>query len=222
MPRDSHEGRRHSRRKPDQEQPLVGESPRGSGVEMARVLAHPLRFQILIEMNTPVRRLSPSEFSEEKGQRLGNVSYHFRVLHRAGCITIVDTVQRRGATEHIYEPVKRAMAWKREWENLGTFVRQHIAASALAPALTKLGESIDKGTFDEREDSHLSWDTLYVDEEGWTEIHTMFRQHLEDLLMTTDRIKERLDADPALPRFLLTYLMSTFETPDSNSDEPKD
>lgn len=218
---ESKEIQRHSRRKPDQDQPLIGDSPRGSGVEMAKVLAHPLRFQILIEMNTPVRRLSPSEFSEEKGERLGNVSYHFRVLHRAGCIEIVDTVQRRGATEHIYEPVKRAMAWKREWENLGTFVRQHVAASALALALNKLGESIDKGTFDGREDSHLSWDTLYVDEQGWTEIHTMFRRHLEDLLITTDRIKDRLDADPELPRVLVTYLMATFETPPPERGQQK-
>jgi hypothetical protein len=180
---------------------------------MARVLAHPLRFRILYTINTPIRRMSPSEFSEEDGEQLSNVSYHFRVLHRAGCIEIVDTIQRRGATEHVYEPIKRAMAWTREWENLGPYVRQHVAASALAPVVTKLGESIDKGTFDKRDDSHLSWDTLYIDEKGWTELHTKFREHLEDLLTTTQRIKKRLDGNPDLPRFLATYFMATFENP---------
>src|SRR5690242_9472439 len=192
MPRDSHEGRRRTRRKPDQEQPRIDESPRGAAVEMAKVLSHPIRFQILVEMNTPVRRLSPSEFSEERGEPLGNVSYHFRVLDKAGCIKVVDTVQRRGATEHVYEPVKRAMAWKREWENLGPYVRDNIAASALGGAVEILGRAIDEGTFDQREDSHLSYDCEWVDEEGWTEIHTIFRQQLEELLIATERIKKRL------------------------------
>ena len=180
---------------------------------MARVLAHPLRFRILNDMNTPLRRISPSEFSEEIGESLGNVSYHFRVLLRAGCITIVDTIQRRGATEHVYEPVKRAMAWKGEWENLGSFVRQTVAASALGNAVRQTGAAIDEGTFDKREDSHLSHDTLWIDEQGWGEIHKMFREHLEDILMTTERIKQRLESNPEAQRFLATYFMATFESP---------
>lgn len=178
---------------------------------MARVLAHPLRFRILYTINTPIRRMSPSEFSEEDGEQLSNVSYHFRVLHRAGCIEIVDTIQRRGATEHVYEPIKRAMAWNREWELLGSYVRQHVAASALGPWVGKLGDAIDEGTFDKRDDSHMSWDTFYTDEDGWEELTTKFRVHLEDLICTTQRIKKRLDADPDLPRFLASYFNSTFE-----------
>jgi hypothetical protein len=218
MPRDHHESRGRSRRKRDQEQPPIDESPRGHAVEMARVLSHPTRFQILIDMNTPVRRLSPSEFSDEKGEALGNVSYHFRVLQRAGCIKVVDTIQRRGATEHVYEPVKRAMAWTREWADLGPYVRDNIAASALGNAVQIVGRSIDKGTFDKREDSHLSYDCLWIDEKGWTEIHTLFRRHLEDLLIATEGIKQRLDADPTIPRFLATYLMATFETPPEDDE----
>ncbi|HET6241149.1 MAG TPA: hypothetical protein VFD99_04070, partial [Arthrobacter sp.] len=61
--------------------------------------------------------------------------------------------------------------------------------------------------------SHLSHDTLWIDEAGWEEIHTMFREHLEELLMTTQRITQRLEADPDAPRFLATYFMATFESP---------
>lgn len=220
MPRDrTDEACRRSRRKPDQEQPHIQESARGSAIEMARILSHPIRFRILNDMNTPFRRLSPSEFSDETGEILGTVSYHFRVLQRAGCIEVADTIQRRGATEHIYEPVKRAMAWKGEWQTLGPFVRQNVAASALGNAVKQVGESIDQGTFDKRDDSHLSHDTLWTDDQGWAEVHTMFQRHLEDLLMTTQRIKQRLDADPAIDRFLVTYLMATFESPPPRTDE---
>ncbi|MFL5873124.1 MAG: ArsR/SmtB family transcription factor [Solirubrobacterales bacterium] len=198
---------------PGQEPGTDGCLSEGSPVGMAKVLSHPLRFRILNDMNTPLRRLSPSQFSEEIGESLGNVSYHFRVLQRAGCIEIVDTIQRRGATEHVYEPVKRAMAWTREWEMLGPVVRQVVAASALGNAVRQTGAAIDAGTFDKRDDSHLSHDTLWIDEAGWEEIHNMFREHLEELLMTTQRITQRLEADPDAPRFLATYFMATFESP---------
>lgn len=213
MARDQHEGRRRARRKPDTTQPRIEDDPDGPGVGMAKVLSHPLRFKILISMNTPFRRLSPSEYSEETGEALSNSSYHFRVLDKAGCIQIVETIPRRGAEEHVYEPVKRAMAWTREWERLGSYVRQHVAGSALGGVVEKVGESIDAGTFDKRDDSHLSWDTFYTDEEGWEEIHTKYRKHLEDLICTTQRIKERLEADPDRPRFLATYMNATFESP---------
>lgn len=211
MPRNQHEGRQRSRQKLDQKQPRIEDDPDGPAVGMAKVLAHPLRFKILYSMNTPFRRLSPSGYSEETGEPLSNAAYHFRVLDKAGCIRVVETIPRRGAEEHIYEPIKRAMAWTSEWEKLGSYVRQNVAASALGPVVEKLGDSIDKGTFDKRDDSHLSWDTFYTDEEGWTELHTKFRKHLEDLICTTQRIKERLNADPDLPRFLTTYLNATFE-----------
>ena len=219
MPRDQHGGRRRTRPKLDKTQPRIEDDPDGPGVGMAKVLSHPLRFKILIAMNTPFRRLSPSSYAEEAGETVSNAAYHFRVLDKAGCIKIVKTIPRRGANEHIYEPIKRAMAWTREWEALGPYVRQHVAANALAPAVEKLGDSIDKGTFDKRDDSHLSWDTFFTDEEGWVELHTQYREHLEGLMATTQRIKERLDANPELARFPATYLNATFENPPVRSGE---
>jgi hypothetical protein len=221
MARDSHEGRRHAPRRRDKDQLAIKDAPKGSAIEMAYVLSHPMRFAILNDMNTPTRHLSPSEYSEEIGEALGNVSYHFRILHRAGCIEIVDTFQRRGATEHVYRPVKRAMAWNAEWEKLGSFVRQNVASSALGNAVKQTGAAIDEGTFDKRDDSHLSHDTLWTDEEGWEEIHTLFRGHLEELLEVSKRIQHRLDADVDLPRFLVTYFMSTFESPAPDYGKPR-
>ena len=88
-----------------------------------------------MRMNAPIRRLSPVEFSEESGVELGTIAYHFRTLDKAGCIEVVDEERRRGAVVHFYEPVKRAMAWTREWEALGPVVRQNLAATALRGAV---------------------------------------------------------------------------------------
>lgn len=46
---------------------------------------------------------SPIEFQREhQDLSLGIVSYHFRVLHERGEITMTKTRPRRGATEHFY------------------------------------------------------------------------------------------------------------------------
>lgn len=208
--RDQHEGRRHSA--PPSEPERVNEKAARRGVEMARVMANPVRFQILIDMNTPTRRLSAKQWSDEQPVPFSNAGYHFRVLEKAGCIKLHKTIKKRGAEERIYEPVKRAMAWHEEWANLGPVIRQLVAASAFGPLVVKVGNSIDGGTFDARPESHLSWDTQYVDQEGWETIAVMFQRHLEEVMAECQKIKERLKADPSLERFLVTYMMATFET----------
>lgn len=204
--RDQHEGRRHSA------PPGGRDKSERRGVEMARVMANPVRFQILIDMNTPTRRLSAKQWAEEQPEPHTNAGYHFRVLEAAGCIRLYKTVKKRGAEERIYEPVKRAMAWHEEWKHLGPVIRQLVAASAFGPLVLKVGNSIDGGTFDARPESHLSWDTQYVDQEGWETLAVMFQHHLEEIMTECEKIKERLKADPGLERFLVTYMMATFET----------
>lgn len=186
----------------------------GGGVTLAKVLSHPLRVQILMKMNSPRQALSPVRFSEEVGMPVGNVSYHFRELEKAGCVELVDTKQRRGATEHIYEPAMRAMAWTREWENLGPVVKQNLAAIALRGAVEALGASIDTGMYDSLEGSHLAFDTGWVDEQGWVELGEAVKKCIEEGLAITFAAAERLKADPDLPRFLASYVLSSFQSPE--------
>jgi len=184
-----------------------------AALTLAKALCHPSRVRILSEMNTPTRRMSPVQFADRHGEHLGTVSYHFRTLREAGCIRVVEENMRRGGLEHVYEPVKRAMAWKREWEDLGPFFRDNLAAAALREAVEAVGRAVDSGTFAGRGDSVLAHDTLWVDEEGWTEIQAMFTRQLKELMLTSERVRQRLQEDPAKPKFLLSYLMASFESP---------
>jgi len=189
------------------------DSRSSAALMLAKALSHPSRVRILTEMNTPTRRMSPVQFADRHGEHLGTVAYHFRILRQAGCIKVVEEHTRRGGTEHVYEPVKRAMAWKREWEDLGPFFRDNLAAAALREAVEAVGRAIDSGTFAGREDSVLAHDTLWVDEEGLAEIQSMFMRQLQELLITTERIHQRLHKDPDGPKFLMSYLMASFESP---------
>jgi len=191
---------------------------RSASVVMGRALSHPLRVKILMSMNAPVRKLSPSGFSEEAGCSMGLASYHFRELQKAGCIEIAEKIARRGATEHVYLPVKRAMAWTREWEMLGSVGKQNLAATALGGAVEVIGEAVDKGTFESLPDSVLAWDVMRVDMEGWEKAHDILERALTELIDVGDQCKERVADLPSDQVFLLSYLMSSFESPERRED----
>jgi hypothetical protein len=185
------------------------------GVVMGHALSHPLRVRILMSMNAPVRTLSPKEFSDESAVSLGSSSYHFRILRKAGCIEISDEVPKRGATEHRYLPVKRAMAWTREWENLGSVVKQNLAASALRGAVELIGEAVDEGTFEALPDSILAWDAMWVDQEGWDKSKAIVERALTELIAVSDECRDRIADLPPEKVFLNSYVMATFESPRS-------
>ncbi|MGE5527133.1 MAG: hypothetical protein ACM3Q9_00535 [Methanosarcina sp.] len=178
---------------------------------IARALSHPTRVRILMAMNAPRRRMSPKRFCDETGVQVGHASYHFRELAASGCIELVDTRQRRGATEHFYEPVKTALAWTREWESLGPVVKQNLCASVLRGAVEAVGSAIDDGTFEARDDSHLSWDTMKIDEQGWQRMAEIFDRTLSELLELQSECAERIAA--GAPYFLVSFFMSSFESP---------
>jgi len=185
-------------------------------VVMAKVLSHPVRVRILMKMNAPLRALSPIEFSEESDVELGLVAYHFRKLEKWRCIKIADEIKRRGATEHRYVPTKRAMAWTREWEDIGPYVKQNLAASALRGAVEIIGEAVDQGTFEGLPDSILAWDVMRVDKRGWEEVHAIWEKALVETLKVGDECRERFETDPsaAAGTSLISYLVSTFESPE--------
>ena len=66
-----------------------------------KALSHPLRLQILREMNRGVT--SPKEIANKLAESLGVVSYHVRVLAEAGVVELARTTARRGAIQHHYK-----------------------------------------------------------------------------------------------------------------------
>jgi hypothetical protein len=183
-----------------------------NSVRLAKALSHPLRIKILMAMNAPTRRLSPSDFSREKGLILSHSAYHFRKLEKFGFIELVETRPRRGSTEHYYEPVKKAMAWKREWEAMAPILKQNLSATALGGFVDALGECIDAGTFEKRADSHLSWDRARVDEEGFAEMAALMVEILERYLTIQAKCAERMSGNGD-PGFIACFALSLFESP---------
>lgn len=135
---------------------------------LVRALGHPVRVQALEILNERVA--SPNEISKELGQSVGHVSYHIKVLKECECIELVDTAPRRGAMEHYYRATDRAFLNADQWVELPESIRPGLSASGLKNLVDDASTALLAGTFDQREDRHLSWTPMIVDEKGWNEL----------------------------------------------------
>jgi len=67
---------------------------------LAKALSRPLRADALVLIDEGVN--SPKLIAAKLGLDLRTVAYHVRVLRNLGCVELVETRPRRGATEHVY------------------------------------------------------------------------------------------------------------------------
>ena len=142
---------------------------KGTGVDqrLVKALAHPLRVEILTILNE--RMASPNELSKELEEGLSQVSYHVKVLKDFECIEMVKTEPRRGAVEHYYRATARAFLTDSDWQSLPESVKPGVSASSIQMIIDDVVSALTGGTFDARDDRHLSWTPGVVDEQGWEE-----------------------------------------------------
>lgn len=183
------------------------------GVEqiVAKAFAHPLRVQILIILNEKVA--SPNMLAQQLDQSLNLVAYHVRVLEKYDCIELVDTKQRRGATEHFYRATRRQFLTDAEWSRLPESLRPGLSGAALKSAFEDIEEALDRETFDELEDRHLSRTPLVVDKKGWEETAGLLMETFDRLLEIQAESSERL-AKSGEKSLLSKVIMLHFKSPD--------
>ncbi len=145
-----------------------------------KALSHPLRFQALMILNERVA--SPNELSKELGEGLSQVSYHVKVLLESDCIELVKTEPRRGAVEHYYRATSRALFDDGEWAKLPASVKPGFSASLLQTIMDDAAASLKAESFDARDERHLSWTPLKVDEQGWQDLAGLLAETLDRVL----------------------------------------
>jgi DNA-binding transcriptional ArsR family regulator len=157
-------------------------TPPKDGVEqlVAKAFAHPLRVQILIILNERVA--SPNLLAQELDQSLNLVAYHVRVLEKYDCIELVDTKQRRGATEHFYRATRRQFLSDAEWSRLPEVLRPGIYDAILKSIFQDIREAANTGTLYEMEDLHVSRSPMVVDKQGWEDVKGLLSETLDRVL----------------------------------------
>ena len=196
-------------------------------------LKHPLRVRILEVLCegdiSPIQflhqgMLPPGIKFEDDQNAVSTISYHFKVLMRAGCIELVDTRQRRGATEHIYRSKAFAFHTDEEFAAMSFEERKAISRSTLQTLIARADGAILAGTFDQRADRHLSWLSMELDEEGWEELRDLQAETLERAqaikAAAIARNHDRAERGAKQVTFPTTFGALGFESPPTSYSRP--
>lgn len=177
---------------------------------LVRALAHPLRVQIL-EILTE-RVASPNLISIELGARLTDVAYHTRILDQFGCLELVETARRRGATEHFYTAKPRAFIGDRSWRSVPRSVRADVSGASLQTFIDKAIDALEAGMIDDREDTTFCWMPLRVDPIAWEEITAILEETIDRVLASHARSRRRLRDHDGAEALSTVMGLCNFET----------
>ncbi len=137
-------------------------------------LAHPLRVRILEVLSQ--RDMSPEEFCHlglaPAGVEPSTIGDHFRALADFGALELIDYDPRHGADERLYRCRGRAFFSNAQWSELEPDERAAVSETTVRGLLARIEEAIAADTFDARLNRHLTWISLRLDEQGWSEMTT--------------------------------------------------
>jgi DNA-binding transcriptional ArsR family regulator len=175
-----------------------------------KALSHPVRAEALRLLNQRV--MSPNDLARELSVPLGTISYHVRELAKYGCIELVELVPRRGATEHRYRALERAIFSDEDWAEVPDSVKASIVGMHFRATGKMISDSVAAGVFERRANRHHSIFETGVDEQGWNEAMAL----LNDTMLRMQEIeagsRERLAQDDDAEVIPLAVSLLGFET----------
>jgi hypothetical protein len=180
---------------------------------LAKVFAHPLRVKVWYLINQSPT--SPNRIALKLGEPLGNIAYHVRELEKYGCIELVDTKQRRGATEHYYRALARTLIDTESWAKLPLEERRPTSRYGLQCIIADAIAADNAATFDSRPDRHLTYFPVNVDEQGWSEIASACDDFLDAVMKIQEGSANRIAKESDQTAVSAVASLLFFERPPS-------
>ncbi len=161
---------------------------------LIRALAHPLRQDILEILALEVA--SPNEISKMLDKKLSDVAFHVRALDKYECLELVDTAQRRGATEHFYRALSKTSIGHPVWRSAPRALLGDVTLNGLRLFARKVMAALKAdaiGTYDETPIGSM---TIMVDEAGEGKVRGLFHDLHAELTAIDAECRQRAsDAD---------------------------
>ena len=178
-----------------------------TGIELAHVLSHPVRHQLLLEYHRA--ETSPSRAAKRLGFPLNVASYHTNVLLDKHCIELVRSRRVRGATERFYRATGEPILDDAAWEGLPLRLRRAMTHRTLGMIWSEAGRAAVNGGFDDAH-MHLSRTPLELDERATDELNRLLSAVLDDALrIQSESLARRPAATRAVSLVMLRYGQSS-------------
>jgi DNA-binding transcriptional ArsR family regulator len=186
-----------------------------------KALAHPLRIRILAMLAD--RSASPVQLSGQLDATLGTVAYHVRTLHSLGLVELVDTRQRRGATEHYYRAREHPRFPDDAWAGLAPVAKQRMLSAMLQEIGQYVTASAAAGGFDHAE-AHMTRRSLHLDGRAFEQLAKATRKWLGEAEKIGEaaakRLAQRSTADGEDPAVDVGLVVMVFEGRPSDDGPP--
>jgi hypothetical protein len=165
---------------------------------LAEAVRHPLRVRILEVLNE--RDMAPVDFVRSGyadfyfGHRpdVSHVAYHFRELADFGCLEEVAWRKGRGSIATIYRGKARVEFGEAEWAALPEDEKRDISRTVAQGLIARIDGAFMADTFLTRDDHHLSWFAMRLDEQGWNEVRDVLADAFEAVSMARRDAEARL------------------------------
>jgi hypothetical protein len=183
---------------------------------LVRALAHPLRIRILEALTERVA--SPIRLSDDLEAGLSHVAYHTRALDKCGCLELVDTAQRRGATEHFYKASSHSFIGDRIWRRVPRTLLGGVSGATLQSFMDRAVAALEAGTIDGREDTTLYWTPVLLDQQGWDMVTAAMEEAVDKVLEVQAESRQRLAESKSPGAISAIVGLASFETPGSRQE----
>jgi DNA-binding transcriptional ArsR family regulator len=138
---------------------------------VAYAVGHRIRIEALSILNEGTA--SPNEIAKLIDEGVSKVGHHIKELAESGCIELVGTAQRRGATEHFYRAVERPFISDEEARELPPEAKREFAALILQAIMAEGLSALGNAKMDDDDDIWLSWRSIELDAEGRRELSAL-------------------------------------------------
>jgi hypothetical protein len=101
-------------------------------------------------------------------------------------------VPRRGAVEHYYKATSKAFLTDRDWMQLPDSVKPGLSAEFVELTFGDAVRAIEEGTFDARDDRHISRTPMVLDEQGCRDVLAILEHALDEVVRAQKKASTRL------------------------------
>ena len=172
--------------------PPQRKAPPITSPQLAQASAHPIRVKLMAALT--MMTASPRELADEIDEKLNNVCYHLNQLAKLGCVELVEVVDAAGGRvgEHIYRGVRRPYMSIEAWNGLTEHAKHRWVMTTMRLITEDIEKAMNKGTFLDPDDNHLTRSPMVVDVKGWAETLEILERAVADLIEVEARSAVRL------------------------------
>ncbi|HET8861782.1 MAG TPA: winged helix-turn-helix domain-containing protein [Solirubrobacterales bacterium] len=193
---------------------------------LAKVFADEICLRIVAELN--LREMSVAQFHREfggelKGATLSDIYYRFKRLEKSDWLCQVNE-KTGGSRGHgkgqLYRARGPAIFDNKTWASLPPSIKKKKSGTTFQQLSQEVEKAVNAGTFDSRDDRHLTWSLFLLDQQGWERMTAAVDALFAFVLNERDRAESRIGAESEEGLSRMTVGLMAFESPKDATKAP--